>query len=58
MVDVIHKVVAVGSRTAGKAQEFIDAKAGGDKNIKAYENYADVYADSVSKSRYVIIRFC
>ncbi|EKM81828.1 hypothetical protein AGABI1DRAFT_112061 [Agaricus bisporus var. burnettii JB137-S8] len=45
VVDVIHKVVAVGSRTAGKAQEFIDAKAGGDKNIKAYENYADVYAD-------------
>lgn len=48
--DIVHKVVAVGSRTIAKAQEFIDTKAGGDKNIKAYGTYDEVYADSVSDS--------
>ena len=48
MHDVVHKVVAVGSRSAENAQRFIDNVAGGDKTIKAYSNYADVYADKVS----------
>lgn len=48
MHDVVHKVVAVGSRSAESAQGFIDNVAGGDKTIKAYGNYADVYADKVS----------
>lgn len=49
--DVIHKVVAVGSRSVAKAQEFVDAHAGGDKGIKAYGTYEDVYADAVSNTK-------
>ncbi|KAG5639087.1 hypothetical protein H0H81_007031 [Sphagnurus paluster] len=43
--DVVHRVAAVGSRSVEKAQEFIDSEAGGDKSIKAYGSYAEVYAD-------------
>ncbi|TRM65274.1 NAD(P)-binding protein [Schizophyllum amplum] len=43
--DVAHKIVAVGSRSVAKAQDFIDAKINGDKNIKAYGSYDDLYAD-------------
>lgn len=45
--DVVHKVAAVGSRDVTKAQEFIDAYAPGDKSIKAYGTYEEVYADKV-----------
>ena len=43
--DIVHKVAAVGSRSIQKAQDFIDLHAGGDKSIKAYGTYAEVYAD-------------
>ncbi|KAL1710754.1 hypothetical protein EV121DRAFT_285181 [Schizophyllum commune] len=43
--DVTHKIVAVGSRSVPKAQEFIDAKINGDKSIKAYGSYDEVFAD-------------
>ncbi|TFY73203.1 hypothetical protein EWM64_g10810 [Hericium alpestre] len=43
--DVVHKVVAVGSRSAESAQKFIDTHASGDKTAKAYGSYAEVYAD-------------
>lgn len=46
--DVVHKVAAVGSRSVFKAQEFIDEYAGGNKAIKAYGTYDEVYADKVS----------
>ena len=45
--DVVHKVTAVGSRNVAKAQEFIDKVAGGDRSIKAYGTYDEVYADKV-----------
>jgi len=45
--DIVHKVAAVGSRDAVKAQEFVDKFAGGDKTIKAYGAYEEVYADEV-----------
>lgn len=45
--DVSHKVVAVGSRSVASAQQFIDEKAGGDRSIKAYGSYDEVFADSV-----------
>ncbi|KAJ3745358.1 hypothetical protein DFH05DRAFT_1534630 [Lentinula detonsa] len=46
--DVVHKVAAVGSRSVDKAQQFIDTSLGGDKSIKAYGSYAEVYKDAVS----------
>ena len=47
MEDVVHKVIAIGSRNATKAQEFVGKFARGDKSIKAYETYEEVYADKV-----------
>ena len=49
VTDVVHKVVAVGSRDVRKAQGFIDDILAGDKAIKA-GTYEDVYADKVSCS--------
>jgi trehalose/maltose hydrolase-like predicted phosphorylase len=49
VTDVVHKVVAVGSRDVRKAQEFVDVVLAGDKAIKA-GTYEDVYADEVSCS--------
>ncbi|KAF5373224.1 hypothetical protein D9615_007494 [Tricholomella constricta] len=43
--DVVHKVAAVGSRSVEKAQEFIDTVAGGDKSIRAYGTYKEIYDD-------------
>ncbi|KAK2463652.1 hypothetical protein APHAL10511_004403 [Amanita phalloides] len=43
--DVVHRLVAVGSRNVQKAREFINAHAGGDPSIKAYGTYEGVYAD-------------
>ena len=45
--DVAHKIAAVGSRSVEKAQDFIDKCARGDKSIKAYGTYDEVYADKV-----------
>lgn len=47
MDDVVHKVAAVGSRDPIKAQEFIDKFAQGDKSVKAYGTYEEVYAEKV-----------
>ncbi|PFH51932.1 hypothetical protein AMATHDRAFT_74624 [Amanita thiersii Skay4041] len=41
--DIVHKVAAVGSRTAGKAHQFINAHAGGNPSIRAYGTYEEVY---------------
>ncbi|KAJ7067176.1 hypothetical protein C8F01DRAFT_1120532 [Mycena amicta] len=43
--DIVHKVVAVGSRNVDKAKEFIAVNADGDGSIKAYGTYEEVYAD-------------
>lgn len=47
--DVVHKVTAVGSRSVHSATQFIAEQANGDLSIKAYGNYAEVYADSVRR---------
>jgi hypothetical protein len=44
--DVVHKIVAVGSRSAEKAQQFIDTVVK-DKGAKAYGSYEQVYQDPV-----------
>ncbi|KAF9499390.1 NAD(P)-binding protein [Pleurotus eryngii] len=51
--DLVHKVAAVGSRTVDKAKEFIATVAGGDKTIKAYGSYAEVYADKDVDAVYI-----
>ncbi|KAJ6485867.1 NAD(P)-binding protein [Mycena sanguinolenta] len=51
--DVVHKVIAVGSRKIETAQEFIVANAGGDKSIKAYGTYEEVYADQDVDAIYI-----
>lgn len=51
MDDIVHKVAAVGSRDAVKAQEFIGKFAGGDETIEAYGTYEEVYADEVGVRR-------
>lgn len=43
----MHKVTSVGSRSVEKAQEFVDRIAGGDKSIKAFGTYEEVYTDEV-----------
>ncbi|KAE9394872.1 NAD(P)-binding protein [Gymnopus androsaceus JB14] len=43
--DITHKITAVGSRTLPKAQEFIDTVLGGDKSIKAYGDYEEIWKD-------------
>ena len=48
VTDVVHKVVAVGSRSAESAQKFIDTYVNGDKSVKPYGSYAGVFADNVS----------
>ncbi|KAI0320876.1 hypothetical protein OF83DRAFT_1052271 [Amylostereum chailletii] len=51
--DVVHKAVAVGSRTIESARAFIDSNAGGDKSIKAYGTYAEVYTDPEVDAIYI-----
>ncbi|KAF8661381.1 hypothetical protein AX16_001474 [Volvariella volvacea WC 439] len=51
--DIVHKVSAVGSRSVEKAQEFIDNVAGGDRSIKAYGTYDEVYADEEVDAVYI-----
>jgi hypothetical protein len=43
----VHKVTSVGSRSVEKAQKFIDRIAGGDKSIKAFGTYEEVYTNEV-----------
>ncbi|KAI0954077.1 hypothetical protein AcW1_006655 [Taiwanofungus camphoratus] len=50
--DVAHKVVAVGSRSVAKAQEFIDAYAPG-KPIRAYGSYEEVYTNKEVDAIYI-----
>lgn len=47
--DVVHKVVAVGSRSAETAQNFIKDVAAGDPSIRAYGTYEGVYGDKASR---------
>ncbi|GLB41756.1 putative oxidoreductase family, NAD-binding Rossmann fold [Lyophyllum shimeji] len=51
--DILHKVVAVGSRSIEKAQNFIDTIVGGDKSVKAYGSYREVYDDKDVHAIYV-----
>lgn len=53
VLDVVHKVVAVGSRSLAKAQEFVKDVAGGDTSVKAYGNYDEVYADKNVDAVYI-----
>lgn len=53
MHDVVHEIAAVGSRSVQKATEFINEVAGGDKSIKAYGSYEEVYADSNIDAIYI-----
>ncbi len=47
VTDVTHKVVAVGSRTVAKAQEFIDTNIGTEDQAKPYGSYDELYAAKV-----------
>ena len=40
-------MLGLGSRSTESAQKFIDAYINGDKNVKAYGSYAEVFADKV-----------
>ncbi|TCD69642.1 hypothetical protein EIP91_006867 [Steccherinum ochraceum] len=51
--DIVHKVASVGSRSIESAQSFIDKHAGGDKSIKAFGTYAEVYADPNVQAIYI-----
>ncbi|KAI1796650.1 NAD(P)-binding protein [Ganoderma leucocontextum] len=53
VTDVAHKVVAVGSRSTESAQKFIDAYIYGDKNVKPYGSYAEVFADKDVDAVYI-----
>lgn len=45
--DILHKIVAVGSRDTTKAKEFVDTHALGEKSIKIFGTYEEVYHDKV-----------
>ena len=47
---MVHKVTAVGSRSVEKAQKFIDEFVNGDKFVRAYGTYNEVYSDKVRGS--------
>ncbi|KAG7093979.1 hypothetical protein E1B28_007609 [Marasmius oreades] len=51
--DVVHKVAAVGSRSLESAQSFIERALEGDKDVKGYGTYAEVYADSNVDAIYI-----
>ncbi|KAG8687432.1 hypothetical protein FRC11_007246, partial [Ceratobasidium sp. 423] len=53
VTDVIHKVVAVGSRDVTKAQEFIDKHASASPETKAYGNYEEVVGDKNVNAVYI-----
>lgn len=51
--DVVHKVTAVGSRSLATADDFVRKYANGDKSIKTYGSYAEVYADEDVDTVYI-----
>ncbi|KAF9018350.1 NAD(P)-binding protein, partial [Hymenopellis radicata] len=51
--DVVHKVQVVGSRSVASAEKFINTVAGGDKAIKVYGTYEEVYADKDVDTIYI-----
>ncbi|KAH7335115.1 hypothetical protein B0J17DRAFT_63714 [Rhizoctonia solani] len=53
VTDVIHKVVAVGSRDVAKAQEFIDKHASSNPETNAYGSYEDVVGDKNVNAVYI-----
>ncbi|KAH8832257.1 hypothetical protein DL96DRAFT_1581480 [Flagelloscypha sp. PMI_526] len=53
VTDVLHKVVAIGSRNIQTAQKFIDDVCGGDKTIKARGTYEEVYNDASVDAIYI-----
>ncbi|CUA73592.1 hypothetical protein RSOLAG22IIIB_10900 [Rhizoctonia solani] len=53
VTDVIHKVVAVGSRDVAKAQEFIDKHAPSSPETKAYGSYEEVVGDKNANAVYI-----
>ncbi|CAE6473431.1 unnamed protein product [Rhizoctonia solani] len=53
VTDVIHKVAAVGSRDAAKAQEFIDKHASSNPDTKAYGSYEEVVGDKNVNAIYI-----
>ncbi len=46
--DILHRVVAVGSRNIQKARDFVNNYADSTPSVKAYGSYEEVYADDVS----------
>ena len=48
--DILHRVVAVGSRNIQKARSFVNNYAGGTPSVKAYGSYEEVYGDDVGES--------
>ncbi|KAK9233778.1 hypothetical protein V1525DRAFT_415385 [Lipomyces kononenkoae] len=53
VTDVVHKVVAVASRSVQKAEKFITEFGNGVQGIKAYGSYADLFADPEVEVVYV-----
>ncbi|KAJ8103514.1 hypothetical protein POJ06DRAFT_242103 [Lipomyces tetrasporus] len=45
VIDVVHKPVAVASRSVAKAEKFISDFGNGVQGVKAYGSYADLFAD-------------
>jgi len=51
--DIIHKVVAVGSRDVDKAKAFVSQFIAHEQDVKAYGSYEEVYADPNVDAIYV-----
>ncbi|EAU90616.1 hypothetical protein CC1G_01000 [Coprinopsis cinerea okayama7 len=51
--DVVHRIVAVGSRTVDSAQSFVDRHTLSDPEIKVYGSYDEVYADTNVQAVYI-----
>ncbi|KAK9427519.1 hypothetical protein V1505DRAFT_417456 [Lipomyces doorenjongii] len=45
VTDIVHKPIAVSSRSLAKAEKFIADFGNGDKSIRAYGSYADLFSD-------------
>ncbi|KDQ19043.1 hypothetical protein BOTBODRAFT_28531 [Botryobasidium botryosum FD-172 SS1] len=53
VLDVAHKVVAIGSRDATKAREYADRTVPGDKDVKAYGSYEELVNDEAVDAVYI-----
>lgn len=51
--DVVHKVIAVGSRNLATAEEFVNEHLKCEKSIRAYGSYGEVYADKDVDAVYI-----